>query len=141
MVCRLWENQTELHVKGTGADELGQRQKMCVVVANEPRSYREAITATLQALRPNIEVRIVEPEELDREVERGAPGLVLCSRATPTVEKEVPVWIELYPEHEPLAVVSISGLCLTAIEDLGFSDLLWILDRAELLAPRSVREG
>jgi CheY-like chemotaxis protein len=114
---------------------------MRILVANEPRSYREVIGAALQALKPNVEVLTIGPEELDREVERSAPDLVLCSRLSPTVEDEVPAWVELYPNGDPLVAMSIDGLRMTAIDDIGLDNLLWIVDRAEVLAHKSHGRG
>lgn len=36
-----------------------------VLLANEPRSYRQAIAGALQALRPDVEFEEIEPERLD----------------------------------------------------------------------------
>jgi hypothetical protein len=114
---------------------------MRILVANEPRSYREVIGAALQALKPNVEVLTIGPEELDREVKRSVPDLVLCSRLSPTVEDGVPAWVELYPNGDPLVAMSIDGLRMTAIDDIGLDNLLWIVDRAEVLAHKSHERG
>ena len=39
-----------------------------ILVGNEPRSYREAISGAIECMRPDAEVLTVEPEELDLEV-------------------------------------------------------------------------
>jgi hypothetical protein len=83
--------------------------KLLVVMANEPRSYREAIAAALQTLEPNVGVVVVEPGTLDLEIERLAPQLVICSRLTHAVETGSLAWGELYPEHDSLERVSIGG--------------------------------
>ena len=53
-----------------------------VVFANEPRSYREAMAVACRVLRPEVEVILAEPADLDAEVTRLDPQLVLCSRPT-----------------------------------------------------------
>jgi hypothetical protein len=52
-------------------------------VAIEPRAYRDAIGRVVGDLRPSLDVRVVQPEELGGEVERLAPQLVLCSGPEP----------------------------------------------------------
>ncbi|MDQ3430507.1 MAG: hypothetical protein M3479_11270 [Actinomycetota bacterium] len=52
-----------------GRREAGCERVTRVLVANEPRSYRQAIAAALQVIRPDMEVLVVEPELLDDEVE------------------------------------------------------------------------
>ena len=59
---------------------------ICIVVANEPRVYREAFAAVLQELRPYIEVICIEPDDLDEKVSHGRPRLVLCSQLTEAVQ-------------------------------------------------------
>ena len=70
-----------------------------VLLANELCSYREVMAATIGCLRPDVEVFTVEPEDLDGEVVRLAPDLVLCSWLTPMVAG-LPNWVVLYPGHE-----------------------------------------
>src|SRR5437762_2668083 len=88
MISKPRGRQMELYAEETRANGTGPQRKMRMLVANELRSYREVIGTTLQALKPNVEVLIIEPEELDREVERSTPDLVLCSHLTPAVEDE-----------------------------------------------------
>jgi hypothetical protein len=108
--------------------------KLRILVANEPRSYREAIAGALQGLRPDAEVLTVEPEELDGEIGRGPSGMVLCSRVTSVVVNGSLAWVELYPGGGPGSRIGVGGLRLTAAGDLALDDLLWIADRAESLA-------
>jgi CheY-like chemotaxis protein len=56
-----------------------------VLVANEPRSYREAFAFAFRTLRPHVEAIVVEPEALEREALRLRPDLVVCDRVTPAV--------------------------------------------------------
>lgn len=105
-----------------------------ILVGNEPRSYREAISGAISGMRPDAEVITVEPEDLDREIGQGPMGMVLCSCVTSVVEKGSLTWVELYPGGGPGARIGVDGLRLTAAGDLGLADLLWIADRAESLA-------
>ena len=58
-----------------------------VIVGHKFTSYRQAIAGALRVLRPRIEVVEVGPQELDREVERLSPRMVICSPATRGVTK------------------------------------------------------
>lgn len=104
-------------------------RKMRVLMANEPRSFREVFTSILQTLRPNIEVIEVDPEDLDPEVERLRPDLVVCSRISSALEGEAPSWILLYPENEPAGMVYTTG-GLSTFNDLDLDRLISIVDRA-----------
>ena len=104
-----------------------------VLVACELRSYRESIAASFRLLRPNVEVFEAEDEDLDREVERLGPDLVVCSRLTAWVENRAPNWVELYPEYGQRSVVGV-GEERSTIEEIQLSDLLSVVDRAERLA-------
>jgi hypothetical protein len=101
-----------------------------VLVACGLASYRGAIAGAFRGLRPNVEVFEAEKEDLDGEVERLGPDLVVCDRVTARVATHVPNWVELYPDYGPRSVVSVRGE-RTTIEEIQLPDLLSILDRAE----------
>ena len=100
-----------------------------VLVANNPRSYREAISTVLQELCADCEVTAVEPEALDLQVDRTSPEVVICNRATFFVKEKVFAWVELYPDGEQLAVISIGGRRST-IPEIQLNDLLSFVDRS-----------
>jgi hypothetical protein len=100
-----------------------------VLLANEPRSYRESIAAVFRQLRPGLEVKVVEPEALESNVARFDPDVAICSRVTGAVRERVPVWVELYPEHAAHSVASEGGR-RTEFAEIQLLDLIGILDRA-----------
>jgi hypothetical protein len=100
-----------------------------VLLANEPRSYRESIAAVFRQLRPDLEVKVVEPEALESNVARFDPDVAICSRVTGAVKERVPVWVELYPEHAGHSVASEGGR-RTEFAEIQLLDLIGILDRA-----------
>ena len=108
------------------------------MVACELQSYREALAAAFRELRPDIEVFESEKEDLDREVERLDPDLVVCSRLTARVEDRAASWVELYPDHEPHSVVSVLGERST-VEEIQLSDLLSIIDGTGGAPPNGAR--
>ncbi len=79
------------------------------MLANEPRYYREVISAVFKALRPNAEVFTIEPEDLDQAFLRHTPHLVICSHLTELVSRDAPAWIEVFPKGVSRAVVSFMG--------------------------------
>ena len=105
-----------------------------VLFANEPRSYREAIAAVVRDLSPaGAEVFLAEPEELECEVHRLAPDLLICSRMSEALEDRVSSWVELYTGHGPMSRVCIEGK-RTTVEGIELPDLLEIVELAEKLA-------
>jgi len=100
-----------------------------VLLANEPRSYREAIAHVLRALRPGLEVDETDQASLDRELSRGVPQLVICSRATPAVRGNAPAWIELYTDEGPLSSVVI-GDERSTVPEMELDDIIRIVDLA-----------
>ena len=90
--------------------------------------YREVISATLRELRPGVEVYMADPEDLEVEFLRLMPQLVVCSRLTKSVEREAPVWVELYPEGASHAVVGNPDGSRTLLPGMDFDTLLAILD-------------
>jgi hypothetical protein len=107
-----------------------------ILLANEPRSYRETLAAAFRILKPNSVVFVADPDKLDGEVERLNPQLVICSRTTPTVEAQSLAWVELYPEYSSASVVSVGGERST-VAWIELADLLLVIDRTESLAIES----
>ncbi len=103
-----------------------------VLVANEPRSYREVIASVLQEIRPDLELSCAKPESLDAEVLRLEPHLVVCSQLTSIVETQPLGWILLYPEGYARAVVSIAGE-RTEYPNIEFHSLVAVVDQTARL--------
>lgn len=103
-----------------------------LLMANEPRAYREVIAEAVRDLRSDVDVMTVEPGELDDAISNFRPDMVICSAATETVKRNVLVWVELYPEFSPQSVVSVKGE-ISKVDEIQLADLLAILDRAEQL--------
>ena len=113
--------------KVTGRTEAASKPR--VLLANEPRSYREAIAQVLRTLRPDLAVEETEQVSLDRELRRGVPQLVICSHATPTVQGSAPAWVELYTDEGPISSVVI-GKERSTVPGIDLDDILRIVDRA-----------
>jgi hypothetical protein len=100
-----------------------------VLVAHEPRAYREALAAALRALRPEAEVVVVEPQDLDGEASRRRPDLVFCSRLGEPVRSRARAWALLYPGGARRVETCVAGR-RAAAADLGLAAALALLDRA-----------
>lgn len=120
----------------TTATRLIGMDDMRILVANEPRAYRDVIAAAFRELRPQHEVIPVEPDQLDGEVARLHPHLVICSRLSEMVETGPLTWVMLYPDNETRTVISIAGE-QTVAADVEFSELLSVIDQTELIAQLS----
>ena len=104
-----------------------------VLIANEPRAYRDTISEVLCELRPDLGIASIQPEHLEEAVSLHEPHVVICSKVLQIVRDAVPIWVELYPGHSSKSNVSIEGHC-TEIEGIQLSELLSIVDRAHELA-------
>lgn len=99
------------------------------MLANDPRSYREAMAAVIRQAHPDVVVETADPGALDERTTPPVPDLVVCSGATGAVRSRVPIWVELYPDYGSRSVASIRGK-LEVYDDMQLSDLLAIVDRA-----------
>ncbi len=99
-----------------------------IAVANDPRAYREAIATVFQALRPQVVVVNVEPEDLDREVADHAPQVVICGRLTDAVQAHSLSWVVLYPDGQAWSFINIAGQQAT-VTGIEVDDLLAVIDR------------
>lgn len=103
-----------------------------ILVAMDMRSYREVLAETFREFLPDTQVFEAEPEDLDRDVDRLQPDVVICSKVTDLVEAGVPNWIELYPGHGMESIVSIGGE-RRVFERIQLADLFSIFDQLEML--------
>ena len=125
------DNRPEDHAEeGVPARRRGRAR---VLMANEPRAYREGIAVVISQLRPAVEVETVEPNALDVSIRRYVPDMVICSKATETLKGRVRVWVELYPENGAVSVANVGGR-RTEYTEIQLPDLLSIVDKAEELA-------
>ena len=111
---------------------------MRILLANEPRSYREAFADALRGLRSHAEVVTVDPEALEEEALRLSPDLVVCSRTTPAIRAAAGSWMEVRVEGE-LLVVRTSDTDRSNDPNPGLETLLAFVDQSEGGARRGGR--
>ncbi len=111
---------------------------MQVIVSIEPRSYRQVIGIALQALRPHIEVTVLDPDTLRAGVTRLEPDLVFSNQPDTFAPTGRSAWVQFLPYEEPPARICLAGQ-RRELEQVELDDLLSIVDEAEELA-RTRRE-
>ena len=89
--------------------ETREEDRAVLLVALEPRSYREAIGGAITTLRPDLVVEIVDPDDLVKETLRFRPELVLCSRKKHLTALAATNWIEYYYTDEEPSTVLVNG--------------------------------
>lgn len=106
--------------------------QLVLLVSLEPRAYSEAIGCTIEALRPQLRVKVVQSEILCSEVERLTPEIVLCSEPFCSCGEDFkPYWVEYRPYAEPPAeTVRINGK-RSGLVNIEIGDFLTLIDRAE----------
>jgi hypothetical protein len=106
-----------------------------VLVALELRTYRQAIASALGYSRPHAAVSVSDPEDLDSEMERVEPHVVICSQSTQPVRDGALCWVKMLIVGEELrAIVSVKGLASTIVPNIQLTQLEALIDRAEVLA-------
>jgi hypothetical protein len=104
-----------------------------ILIANELASYRESIAAVFRAFMPDLDVFEADSADLNREVVRLRPEMVICSRVTTLVEDRVPNWIELYPDRELHSTFCVEGE-RSRTEQVELSDLFAVVERSRSAA-------
>ncbi len=107
-----------------------------VLVATEPRAYREVMASALQELRPRAEILLIEPDDLDVALTRLRPHLVLASRVVETLPGCPLAWVILYPSGAATALICVGGHRVI-LDDIPFERLLSLVDEAGTLAAAS----
>ena len=103
---------------------------MRLLLANEPRSYREAFADAFRALRPHFEVITLEPDALEDATLHLRPDVVVCSRITPVIRTAARSWIEVRLEGE-LLIVRTSDTGRSPASNPGLESMLAFVDRRE----------
>jgi hypothetical protein len=73
------------------------------------RAYQGALAAAIKILRPDLEVKTVEPEELRGMVERFEPDMIIGSGFDEEDMRGVPAWVGLSLDPASSTRVSVRG--------------------------------
>jgi len=103
-------------------------ESLRVLMANEPRSYRDVHGAMLRQLFPGATFQVVESDQVPAEFAAFAPHLVICSTLTKTIKDQAFAWILLYPDDANLAVVCVDNQ-QSLIQAVTIEDLATVVER------------
>ena len=108
-----------------------------ILVAIEPRMYREVLAFHIRNQRPRSEIVLASPETLRDEVKRTRPHLIVANMVPPELKEMRCYWVELTTDEGLTATISADGY-FAIIHDVSLEDLLVAVDKAEEdLADRS----
>jgi hypothetical protein len=71
-----------------------------IIIANEPRSYRDALAGVLEQARPRDSVMSVDPGQIEPALRQWPGALVVCSEVTTVVEQLAGAWVRLGEDGE-----------------------------------------
>jgi hypothetical protein len=71
-----------------------------IIIATEPRSYREALVGVLEEMRPGDAVSNVEPGEVEHALRQSPGALVVCSEVSTAVVELAGAWVRLGEDGE-----------------------------------------
>ena len=110
---------------------------MRILIAVEPRMYREVIGLSLHQHRSDAEVLTCPPEALDQEIGRFRPHLVVLDDndgGAPDGLTEVLYRVEILLGASMDARISVVGRA-REVKDICMEDLLAVVDEAEKIIP------
>jgi len=94
-----------------------------ILIGNNLPLYREVLVTMFRATCPGVTVHDVSHLDLDTEVARIRPCLVVCSDVSQAIAEHCHAWILLFPDQRDEAIVSINGE-RRVLPHAGFSELL-----------------
>jgi hypothetical protein len=115
-----WGEVTQMHMR--------------ILVAVAPIMYRQTLAHILRTNRPNDDVRLADPEALDREASSLRPHLIVCSdNASEVREVRVPSWVVIRYHDNLAASVFFEGQGTRLIQDISLEDLLEVVQETQRL--------
>ena len=110
---------------------------MRILIAVAPTMYRETLENILRTERPNDDVRLADPQILDREAASFRPHLIVCSdNASEVRDVSVPSWVVIRYQDSLSASVSLDGQGTRLIQDIEIEDLLGVVEETQRLVMR-----
>ena len=110
---------------------------MRILIAVAPTMYRETLENILRTERPNDDVRLADPQILDREASSFRPHLIVCSdNASEVRDVSVPSWVVIRYQDSLSASVFVDGQGTRLIQDIEIEDLLGVVEETQRLVMR-----
>jgi hypothetical protein len=97
--------------------------------------YRETLAHVLRRDRPDDDVRLADPQALDREASLFRPHLVVCNDNASEVREEVsvPSWVVIRYHDHLSASVFLDGQGPRLIQDIAIEDLIRVVEETQRL--------
>jgi hypothetical protein len=109
------------------------RIRILVAFEEDHRVYQETTATIIRELRTHVEVSITELNELEAEVARLSPDLVICSRPKNATDAgRVLAWLKLPTGHDRSAELYLDGE-YSEVDNPGLEELLRVVDETERL--------
>jgi hypothetical protein len=108
------------------------RIRILVAIEDDYRAYREAIAASIQVLRPHVQVATARLEALEAEVTRFEPHVVICSLPATASPGGHVAWVEISLEPTRPSIICIGGRYSKG-HNPALDALLEVIDEAERL--------
>jgi hypothetical protein len=108
---------------------------MRILVAVAPTMYRETLAHVIRTDRPDDDVRLANPDSLDREASSFLPHLIVCNDNAPEVPEgvSVPSWVVIRYHDHLSASVFIDDQDPRLFQDMSIEDLLGVVDETQRL--------
>ncbi len=101
---------------------------MRILVAVAPTMYRETLAHILQREHRDDEVRLADPQVLDREASSFHPHLIVCNdNASEVREVSVPSWVVIRYQDSLSASVFLDEQDTQLIQDISIEDMLGVV--------------
>ncbi|CAA9448417.1 MAG: hypothetical protein AVDCRST_MAG28-1113 [uncultured Rubrobacteraceae bacterium] len=110
---------------------------MRILVAVAPTMYRETLAHIIRRDRPDDEMRLADPQALNREATSFRPHLIVCNDNASEVGEEVGVssWVVIRYHDHLSASVFIDGQDPRLIQDIAIEDLIGVVEETQRLVP------
>ena len=108
---------------------------MRILITISPRMYREALTLAVQRHRPDFEVRMAAPEDIEEQVRHFDPHMIVRTDndgLDPLLLEHIPCWVEVMYTDSMNAKIGVDG-SIEEVSDMPIDDLLRVADEAEQL--------
>jgi hypothetical protein len=108
---------------------------MRILVALAPIMYRETLAHVIRTDRPDDDVRLADPDSLDREASSFLPHLIVCNDNAPEVPEgvSVPSWVVIRYHDHLSASVFIDDQDPRLFQDMSIEDLLGVVEETQRL--------
>jgi hypothetical protein len=112
----------------------GRDDAMRILIAYEDshRSYGQTLAGAIRGLRPVVETAVVQVRELEAEVGRFDPHLVVCNRPNTIDPGDRLAWLRLSDEPEEPSEFCLAGRRWGA-ENPGLDEVLAFIEETEKL--------